>query len=355
MVFAGNDFGGQMAEKILVFRRGSLGDGVVSLPALHALAERFPGSEVRILTNTPISPQAAALQAFLAGTGLIEGFFTFPPSGRSLAMWTSLAREIRRWGPDRLVYLSEPSGRLAVAQEVVFFLACGIRRFTGLPIGPALRSHRRIGPGLWESETVRLLRAVGTAAPPETAWEAGFSMAEETKAAGLLSGWAGTSRFIALCVGGKGKDKDWGDGNWRAVLSAITEADPALGLLAVGAAEEAERAANLATVWRGPVLNLCGKAEPRISALAMKQALFYLGHDSGPMHLAALVGIPCVAVFSARSKPGVWFPAGTGHHILYPREATDGIAATAGMKSGGTSIEGIDPKAVIEACRSLLG
>jgi hypothetical protein len=33
--------------------------------------------------------------------------------------------------------------------------------------------------------------------------------------------------------------------------------------------------------------------------------------------MAACVGVRCVIAFSARGLPGVWYPAGRGHHILY--------------------------------------
>jgi heptosyltransferase III len=46
-------------------------------------------------------------------------------------------------------------------------------------------------------------------------------------------------------------------------------------------------------------------------------ARLFVGHDSGPMHLAAAVGTRCVAVFSARNLPRVWFPFGTNHRVIY--------------------------------------
>ena len=64
-------------------------------------------------------------------------------------------------------------------------------------------------------------------------------------------------------------------------------------------------------------MNLCGLLNPRESAAALKMAKIFVGHDSGPMHLAASVGIPCVAIFSARNKPGVWFPYGNQHKVVY--------------------------------------
>jgi heptosyltransferase III len=64
-------------------------------------------------------------------------------------------------------------------------------------------------------------------------------------------------------------------------------------------------------------LNLCGVTSPRETAAVMGRATLFVGHDSGPMHLAAAVGIRCVALFSARNLPRVWFPFGTNHRVIY--------------------------------------
>jgi ADP-heptose:LPS heptosyltransferase len=36
----------------------------------------------------------------------------------------------------------------------------------------------------------------------------------------------------------------------------------------------------------------------------MSNAIFFLGNDSGPMHLAAAVDTPAIAVFSRHAPPG---------------------------------------------------
>jgi ADP-heptose:LPS heptosyltransferase len=73
--------------------------------------------------------------------------------------------------------------------------------------------------------------------------------------------------------------------------------------------------------WTGqssnPVVNLCGKLSPRETAAVFQYASVFLGPDSGPMHLAACAGVPCVIAFSARGLPGVWYPAGKQHRVLY--------------------------------------
>jgi ADP-heptose:LPS heptosyltransferase len=42
----------------------------------------------------------------------------------------------------------------------------------------------------------------------------------------------------------------------------------------------------------------------------------YLGNDTGTMHLAASVGTPCVAIFSALDLIGRWHPFGTENEVF---------------------------------------
>jgi heptosyltransferase III len=103
---------------------------------------------------------------------------------------------------------------------------------------------------------------------------------------------------------------------------------PAHALVLCGAAEESEASEFAAAGWRalagGPVVNLCGALTPRESAAVLARSAVFLGHDSGPMHLAAAVQTRCVAVFSSRNLPGVWFPYGNGHAVLYHPVACGG-------------------------------
>src|SRR5262249_12952569 len=72
--------------------------------------------------------------------------------------------------------------------------------------------------------------------------------------------------------------------------------------------DEYEECEALKTAWPRRVDNLCGRLSPRESAAVIADTRLFVGHDSGPMHMAAAVGVPIVAVFSSRSLPGVWFP-----------------------------------------------
>lgn len=66
----------------------------------------------------------------------------------------------------------------------------------------------------------------------------------------------------------------------------------------------------------GAIINLAGRLTIYGSAEVLKHSVGYVGNDSGIMHLAGVLGRPCVALFSARDNPGKWEPYGESHLIL---------------------------------------
>ena len=75
----------------------------------------------------------------------------------------------------------------------------------------------------------------------------------------------------------------------------------------------------LCAAWGPRSHNLAGRLSVFGSASVLSQCATFIGNDSGPTHLAAMVGIPCVAIFSARNAPGQWEPLGAHHIVLEDR------------------------------------
>ena len=136
----------------------------------------------------------------------------------------------------------------------------------------------------------------------------------------------GGRKFIAINAGGKVRSKDWGNENWKAFLRWLADEHSSMALTFIGSADEYNRGAELASAWPGLTLNLCGRLAPRESAALMKRAVIFVGHDSGPMHLAAAVGVPCVALFGNFNKPKWWHPMGEGHHVIHNMQGVRGIS-----------------------------
>ena len=97
----------------------------------------------------------------------------------------------------------------------------------------------------------------------------------------------------------------------------------------VGAKTEFGESEKMGQFWPDQKVNLCGALTPRKSAATLGKTAVFIGHDGGPMHLAATVGIPCVAIFSARNKPGKWFPFGSGHPVIFHKTECNGCGLEA--------------------------
>ena len=313
-------------QRVLVYRLGSLGDTLIALPSLHLVARAFPTAERRMLTNFPVNVKAPPAAAILDNSGLIHGYFSYAIGTRSPRELLSLWWQLVRWRPQVLIYLGAQRGFESARRDAAFFRLCGIRRRIGVPLTEDMQQNR------WQESTqalepegerlARNLAELGDARLDDAAsWDLNLTPEEHARAAEALSPIAHLP-ILAVSVGTKVQSKDWGRDNWRNLLSRLAVLYPSHSLALSGASEESEASEFAAAGWRsspqaGPVVNLCGKLTPRESAAAFARARLFIGHDSGPMHLAAAVQTPCVAIFAARNKPRVWFPYGRQHRVLY--------------------------------------
>lgn len=304
------------AKRVMVYRLGSLGDTVVALPAFHLIERTFPNAERVLLTNVPIHAKAPAAAAILEGSGLVHGYIDYQVGTRNLGRIARVWQQIRRFSPEYMVYLTAPRGEAVIERDARFFRLCGIRRIIGLPLGD-LGTHRfDPATSLWEQEASRLARCVaelGTVNLDDVQnWDLRLTEAEKRKGSEVLASLGGRP-FIACGTGTKRQSTDWGTENWQGLLTRLNSRMPEHALVLVGSKEDLQSGEQAGSVWRSPVLNLCGQLNPRETAAALSHAELFLGPDSGPKFLAAVGGVPCVTVFSARNYPGIWYPPGKIH------------------------------------------
>jgi ADP-heptose:LPS heptosyltransferase len=213
-----------------------------------------------------------------------------------------------------------------------------------MPFKSALRTLEIRPDGLCEREGERLARCLallGDAEPRNPAnWNLNLTAAELALAASVVTERVGPDPYIVLCIGTKLAGRDWGDDHWRRLIGFLLDCYPHK-LVFIGAASDRARSDSLARVRPERFVNLCGDLGVRVSAAVLKGAVLYIGHDSGPMHLASAVRTPLVAIFSNRDKPGKWFPIGDHVKILYPYDLN-------------TTILSIDPRHVLESVLEII-
>jgi heptosyltransferase-3 len=316
-------------ERIVIYRLGSLGDTIVALPCFHKLAEVFPEAERYVLTNKPVSSKAAPLEAILRGSGLVDGIIDYPIRLRSISQLWDLATRLKMLKASTLVYLTPPRGRIEVLRDIVFFRLCGFKRIVGAPKGDDLQDGAiDDATGLVEFECERLARSVAEFGPIDldnrSSWDLRLTDQEREAGASALEPFDGRP-FIAINMGGKVVENHWGNDNWRHLFRELALTHAAYGLLVIGAAEEGACVAEITAKWPSVVVNACGRLMPRESAAALEKARLFIGHDSGPMHLAAACGVDCVAPFGSQNPPRRWHPYGPRHRIIHHMEGIDAV------------------------------
>jgi heptosyltransferase III len=345
-------------KRVLIYRLGSLGDTVVALPSFHLIARAFPAAERRVLTNIPIASAANPISAIIGNSGLVHGYMAYPIRLRNPVKLFKLSLQIRRWQPEVMVYLAEGRGKSNAARDALFFKLSGVKHLVGVPNTKELQENRWISEEQgFEYEGARLARCLSVLGETDLAdrrnWDLRLTP-EEGRAKQVLEGWDGKDRFIACSVGTKIAVNEWGEKNWAELLRTFSSQNRGYGLMMMGGKGDADLSERLGQRWRGPKLNLCGRLSPREGAAVLQQAAMFIGHDSGPIHLAASVDRPSVGIYSARNKPGVWFPYGDKHRIIYHEAECSGCKLTVCEDRKKKCITSITVAEVIAAMEQIL-
>ena len=104
----------------------------------------------------------------------------------------------------------------------------------------------------------------------------------------------------------------------------------------------------------GSGYNAAGNLGIRASFAAMKQCELFIGNDTGTMHMAAAVGLRCIAIFSSRERPGLWYPLGEGHRVFRSAIECEGCGLVECIELGNECLKRISVDEVLSACREML-
>jgi ADP-heptose:LPS heptosyltransferase len=285
-------------NRILVIRLGALGDFVLSFGPFAAIRAQHPGARITLLTTAPF-----------VRLGRLSPWFDEVLVDRRAPWWDF--REVLRLrktlrGFD-MVYDLQTSGRSSH-----YFALAGRPPWSGIAKGCAYphANPDRDEMHTWERQRDQLAMAgIPTVPVAETGW---LIAAAQPPA---------VPRPYALLAPGTAPHrvaKRWP----TAAYARLAEGLMAEGVTPVILGTGAESLLAATIMERCPqAIDLTGKTDlPGIAALAA-QARFAVGNDTGPMHLAAAMGCPCLTLFSLASDPARTAPRSPeGGHLLVLRE-----------------------------------
>ncbi|MBI3416829.1 MAG: glycosyltransferase family 9 protein [Verrucomicrobia bacterium] len=285
--------------KILVIRGGAIGDFVLTLPVLTALRRRFPQTQLEVLGY----PHIASLT--FAG-GLVDAVHSI--EARSLAGFFARHGQLDASLADYfanfaiiLSYLYDPDG---IFQENV--ARCSTAQFIAGPHRPDEKLSRHA--------TETFLKPLERLAIFDNEATPRLELAD------MDSALPANGRWLALHPGSGSEQKNWPEKNWSLLVAHLLAATD-LNLLLVGGEAEGARLERLAGMAAFRRIQLARSLPLTELARRFHRCAGFIGHDSGITHLAAAVGLPCLALWGA-SNATVWRPL--GEHVTILR-APDGL------------------------------
>jgi ADP-heptose:LPS heptosyltransferase len=314
------------ALKGLVYRPGSLGDTLVSLPAIAEIRRRYPRHRLTLLTESPTDAVSRVSPwAILRESGWFDEVFFYSVRPASVAdRWRnfSLAMQLRRARFDDIFSLAPPrTARQLRVDSIIFRGVVGARRFHGA--SRAAWPPSVCDPAESEHEGLRLLRIVDPSATEDTLSDFRLRVPDNELAIGrdVLNdlGVRPDQMLIGVGPGSARSATAWPAERFAMLGRALLGQFRDLVLLAIGGSRERALCDRLCAAWGPRSHNLAGRLSVFGSASVLSRCAAYIGNDSGPTHLAASIGIPCVAIFSARNAPGQWRPIGRHHVVLEER------------------------------------
>ena len=353
-------------ENLLIFRIGHLGDTVVALPALWALRDAFPNSKLTLLTNLDVrNPHFISPRDVLPEKGLVDEWLTYPTNHgvvASAAGFIKLSLELRIRKFSAVIYLMPRIRTSAqINRDVRFFEFSGIRKIFGTEYllqnnldaeipkpTPSVETesdfllHLLENEGLIEKDTVRKTDLLLT--------DEEISMARERFKEAATIGLT-DRKLIAVAPGSKWDSKIWSEGRYAEVMARLIREFGCYPII-FGGSEDREKGERLVAGWKTG-LNAAGILNIRESAALLRDCRFYLGNDTGTMHLAAAVGTPCVAVFAAIDWKGRWSPFGDKNYIFRKSVECEGCL-TADCFNKHKCLDLIEIDEVHEACARIL-
>ncbi len=273
--------------RVLVIRLGALGDVVMSFAAFAAIRANHPGADITLLTTAPFADIGHRAPWF----DRVE--IDSRPSCWNLPGLWRLRRQLR--GYD-LVYDLQTSTRSSR-----YFWLAGRPPWSGIAAGCSSphANPARDAMHTLERQREQLEMAGVTQFPtPDLSWLGGGGFDLPARFALLVPGAAPTR-----------PRKRWPAEGFADLAARIH----AGGIVPVVLGTVAE--APLAAIIREKcpaALDLTGRTSIAHIASLARRGKFAVGNDTGPMHLIAAVGCPCVVLFSADSDPALTAPRGPG-------------------------------------------
>lgn len=350
------------AERILVIRLGAMGDVVRTLPAFAELRARYPTAEITWLVERRaagvLNGQPGIDEVLLFPREELEALWADRRAGRFVAAALRFARGLRRRRFDLVIdfHALLKTGLLARAS------GAPVRVGYAPPFGRELSSwfsnrRARVEPSHISrfERNAALVDFLGIGLPtvPSARRGEGAGWPVDPELRECMRTRVGADGPVAVIHPGTSAGtpyKRYPVGHWAKVVRSLRD-DGIRCVVAAGGGEEAALAKSLVDASGGAATLAPPTSDLRDLAALLAACDLFLGADSGPLHVASLVGTPVVQLLGptdpVENRPWPGTPSRSLRVPVGCSPCRRGCAAAPCMTL-------LPPDAVVEAARELL-
>lgn len=297
------------AVNILAVRNDRFGEFILNIPALRALKEGHPESKLILVVNPYVRELAESID-------FVDEIITWDNRQHKLIDVFRFSRLLRsrKFG---ICVIFNPSKEF----NIISFLAgipirVGYQRKWGLLLNRKIPDRKHIGDRHEVEYNMELSELAG-------AKSGGSNISlkiDEGAISDLLDREVLDSpdRLVAIHPWTSDSRKQWAVVNFSD-LSQRLAGLPNIKVIIIGGRDEQDRGVSLFSNTNDRFINLVGRTSLRQLATLLKKCSLLVSGDSGPVHLAAAVGTPVIALFR-NDLPGKtakrWGPWGNGHIVI---------------------------------------
>jgi heptosyltransferase III len=314
-------------KHILVIRPGAIGDALLAFPVLKALREQYDGTRITLVSNAQVLLLA---QAF----GVAEQTFDFQDIQwselfSSNGIRTSSMHDLLAEIDLAICWMRDPDGIIehnlktsGIKQLIItpgrppagehLHIVDYLARTIGLPDVGTLIEHKKSSMA-FVGARVDEGRLGGPLWSPVDGGYGPFIDQPTTSS----DQWLATNRFVAIHPGSGAAEKCWPISRFAEVIKRLWEQN--FPVLLLSGPADTERVHDLLKQLLLPSKPNMFKLLTHVPLLEVAQHLrqcrCYLGNDTGITHLAAMLGVPTVAIFGP-TDPNIWRPVGPFVKVL---------------------------------------
>lgn len=281
-------------KKILIRGPNWVGDAVLAIPAMKAVRERFPHAKITLL----VRPWVAGL--FTSAPFIDKVWAETKPS--SLGAWRRITSNMRNEGYDLGLLLPN-----SFESALMMFLGAVPRRIGYATDGRRwmlTESVRSTDPSRHQVQYyLDLVKAV-SAISGLPSIEIRATAEERANARTLLSGEgipAGAPFFVLNAGAAYGSAKRWHEDRFATVADILAR-EAGMHVALIGSESERPIAETIRGQMKTKAAVLNGKTSLETLIGVLAESSLIITNDSGPMHIAAALGVPTVAIFGSTDE-----------------------------------------------------